>query len=352
MEILVKNIVLKSNDDVEVAFLYKLGPIYEELKEKNVKITVFNNTNNVITMARNIKKYCKDHNIDIINVHDGGLKSLLIYYIILKTTKLKIIRTVHSDEIEAVGLFINNKIKKKITYMLMKTTMKLSTKVICVSKAVEKSIKEAFKLKNTVVIYNGIDEKNILEEFSTNKKVPNNNIVFVGRLSKVKGVDILIDAINIIKEKHNTEIQLRIVGDGEERENLELKVKEYKLQNQIKFEGFQKGIYKYLDTSNIFVYPSTWNEAFGISVVEAMGRGCIPIAFNKGGLPEIIEDNKNGFLVKDVNGVELAEVLIKVLNMPNKIVESIRKNAVQTAQKITLNETVRKIEMLYKEIEN
>lgn len=347
MEILVKNIVLKSNEDVEVGFLYKKGPIYEELKEKDAKITVFNKGYNIITKAKDIIKYCKKQNIDIINVHDGGLKSLLIYYIILKASKIKMVRTVHSDEIEIINQFINSKIKKRIIHMLMKTTMQLSKKVICVSKAVEKSLKMAFDLKNTVVIYNGIEKENIVE-----KRVSkfNNRIIFCGRLSKKKGVDILIKALNILKEKKNLDLELIIVGDGEERKKLEEMSNEYQLIDNIKFKGFQNNVWNFLDNSSIFIYPVIWNEAFGISIVEAIARGCIPITFKKGGIPEIISNGENGFLVEELSEELLAETILKVYNLNelerNKIIE----NAIFTAQKFTIDNTIRRLDEEYKKL--
>lgn len=347
MEILVKNIVLKSNEDVEVGFLYKKGPIYEELKEKDAKITVFNKGNNIITKAKDIIKYCKKHNIDILNVHDGGLKSLLIYYIILKTTKIKVVRTVHSEEIEAVKISTNNKIKRKITYMFMKSTMKLSSKVICVSNAVENSIKELFDLNNTVTIYNGIEEEKIVE----NKIFRfNNKMIFCGRLSKVKGVDILIKALKIIKEKNKYDFELIIVGDGDEREKLEKMCYEYKLMDKVKFEGFQNDVWKFLDNSSVFIYPVTWNEAFGISIVEAMARGCIPIASKRGGIGEIISNCENGFLVDEISAESLAEVISNVYDLDEKEKEKISKNAVITAKKYTINNIIKNLENVYKKL--
>lgn len=349
MEILVKNIILKSKEDIEVAFLYKLGPIYEQLKERNVKVKTFNDSNNVIIIARNIIKYCRSQKIDIINVHDGGLKSLLIYYIILKTTKIKMIRTVHADEIENINRFIKNKIKKKLVYIFMKATMVLSEKVICVSKAVEIPLKNEFNLKNTVVIYNGIDKKNLV-----NKRVSkfNNRIIFCGRLFPQKGVDILIESLNILKQKKKLEFELVIVGDGVERKKLEHMTNEYQLSDNIKFKGFQDNVLNFLDDSSVFIYPIIWNEAFGISIVEAMGRGCIPITFEKGGIPEIISNGENGFLVKKISAELLAETILKVYDLSDNEKNNIINNAIATASKFTLDNTVDKLRDEYNKISN
>lgn len=347
MEILVKNIVLKSNEDIEIGFLYELGPIYEQLKEKNIKITLFNDTSNIFNISRKIIKYCKNQNIDIINVHDGGLKSLLIYYIILKTTKIKVVRTVHSEEIEAIKISTNNKLKEKITYMFMKLTMKLSSKVVCVSNAVENSLKDKFSLNNTVTIYNGIEEERIVENKMSGF---NNKMVFCGRLSKVKGVDILINALKILNETKKYYLELIIVGDGEERERLEKMCSEYQLVDNIKFEGFQNDIWKFLDNSSIFIYPVTCNEAFGISIVEAMARGCIPIASKRGGIGEIISNCENGFLIDELSAESLAKTIANVYELEKEEKERISKNAVLTAKKYTINNIVKSLEKEYRKL--
>lgn len=73
-----------------------------------------------------------------------------------------------------------------------------------------------------------------------------------------------------------------------------------------------------LDYNDIFVYPSTWEEGFGISVVEAMSRGCIPITFKKGGLLEIIKNEEDGFFADNVSDIELMNKINYVINYDNK----------------------------------
>ena len=102
---------------------------------------------------------------------------------------------------------------------------------------------------------------------------------------------------------------------------------------------------EWLDESDIFVYPSVCEEAFGISVIEAMARGCIVVTFNKGGLPELIKDGVNGFLVTKADEESLARKLEEIIeNKYNN--QEIIKNAIETAKHFTIDNT---IENLYKE---
>ena len=81
----------------------------------------------------------------------------------------------------------------------------------------------------------------------------------------------------------------------------------------VNFVGTQTNVIEWLDKADIFVYPVIWKEAFGISVVEAMSRGCIPIVTKKGGLPEIIDDEVNGFIISKCDREELAQKITNII---------------------------------------
>ena len=145
------------------------------------------------------------------------------------------------------------------------------------------------------------------------RKDRNFNIAYIGRLEKEKGVNVLIDSIECLVK--NNKINLQIVGNGTERTNLENQVKELKITNLVKFIGNVDNVIPILDKSLIFVYPSLCEEGLGISVIEAMARGCIPITFRKGGLPELIDDEKNGLIVKEANKDSLANAINKIIKI-------------------------------------
>ena len=99
-----------------------------------------------------------------------------------------------------------------------------------------------------------------------------------------------------------------------------------------------------LDRSDIFVYPSIWEEAFGISVVEAMARGCVPIVSNKGGLPEVVDYNKN-YLFNDE--IELEKELKYTINNSKKI-DIMR--IIDNAKKFKIENTIKQLSFEYKKL--
>ena len=119
--------------------------------------------------------------------------------------------------------------------------------------------------------------------------------VYLGRLEKTKGVDILLNAIQ--KSGIAKKYELKIIGDGTEKENLMQYCVDNGINN-IKFYGFLpqdqvKDIIKY---SIMTIVPSVWYEVFGIIILESFAMGKPVIASRIGGIPEVVTENKDGLL--------------------------------------------------------
>jgi len=206
--------------------------------------------------------------------------------------------------------------------------------------------------KNIFVIPNGIEQKrfqNLLRDDIRNKlKIRKNEkiIFFAGTLKLVKGIRYLIEAINIIKQKI-PEARLLLVGDGEEDENLKKLVRQLSLENYVIFFGkvSNEEIPKYMVASDIFVLPSL-SESFGIVNIEAMASGLPIIATKVGGIPEIIKDGENGFLVEPKNPEQIAERILYLLSN-NNIRRSISFNNKEKAKNYSWDLIVNKLIAVY-----
>jgi len=132
-----------------------------------------------------------------------------------------------------------------------------------------------------------------------------------------KGLDILIDAINLTKDK---EIKCVIIGDGELRHDLEDKIKSYNLQDKIILAGKRNDAYKYLKAFDIYISPSR-KEGFAWAILEAMNAGLPVIATRVGSAEEMIEDRVNGILVKPNSprliAASIKDILLNSDNMKN-----------------------------------
>lgn len=114
-------------------------------------------------------------------------------------------------------------------------------------------------------------------------------LIFVGRLVSDKGVDLLLEAMALLK-KRRLHPRLTIVGDGPERSKLEAQTRELSLQSDVQFAGVRSSteIAKLLNAHEILVVPSRWAEPFGLVALEGVACGCVVIGSRDGGLPEAI----------------------------------------------------------------
>jgi len=190
--------------------------------------------------------------------------------------------------------------------------------------------------KHVYVIPNGIDfsKFNNLSREDAKKRLKIKKyetiITFVGTLRDIKGVEYLVKAIKIIICK-NKNIMLMLIGDGNEKEKLKTLIEKLNLEKHISFVGKVKNeeIPLYMAISDVFVLPSL-SEGFPNVVLEAMASGLPIIASSVGGVPGIITDGENGFLVEPRNPEQIAKnvfLLLKDSLLRNKISQNNKEKA-------------------------
>jgi len=139
----------------------------------------------------------------------------------------------------------------------------------------------------------------------------------VGRLSKMKGFDVLIQAIKELKER-GIFVECEIAGAGEESSSLKKIAEESGIINQVKFKGFlhKEEIPYFLSELSAFVQPSL-DEALPLVILEAMSLGIPVIATEVGGIPDVVSDGVSGILVEPKNPVALADAIQKLIKNPD-----------------------------------
>ena len=188
------------------------------------------------------------------------------------------------------------------------------------------------------------DEFNIIPNYS-NKGY----FLYSGRIIQEKGIHYLLQAIKDLP--HN--IEIHIVGTGNEENQLKHYVKNNKLDN-VKFLGFKtrEELKEEYQNCIALIVPSNWFEAFGMVNIEAFINGKPVIASNIGGIPEIVENNINGLLFEPGNVEQLKECILKYWNNPELVVEH-GENAYQKAiNKYSENTYYQNLIKLYEEVLN
>lgn len=188
--------------------------------------------------------------------------------------------------------------------------------------AVSSSVKEFLVQHNLApesrmkVIPNGIDLESLKVKGKRLKgKVGNHFIIGnIGNLNLQKGQTYLIEAmIEVIKRYPHA--MLEIVGEGEERSNLEFKIQNLKLEKHITLLGSKANPAEEMQKWDVFV-SSSIAETFGIVVLEAFAAGLPVVATRVGGVPDIVRDKKNGLLIPPRSPKALADAITEILSRP------------------------------------
>lgn len=240
-----------------------------------------------------------------------------------------------------------NIVKKFISFYLNKRqskAFKISDKIIVISNMVYDSVISIYpEYKDKIEkIYNGYDIQTI-EERALEEKVDFNipTIISVGRLDKNKNHKLLIEACYKLKERIS-EFQFIIIGEGEERIELERLIRELKLEKYVNLYGYKSNPYPYIKSANVFVM-SSYSEGFPTVIAEAMILKTPVIMTKVSGSKELTKNGEYGVLVeRDVE--EICESILKILSQDNT---NITDKAYENIKKYSLHKQSNEFEKIF-----
>ena len=349
-----------------IALPDKNGLFYGELKKLDVKILIvrmafIRNTFNVFLLAWFFI------NVIFINFY---------FFIYLIRNNIKIIVCNSFQDLIFISLpskilrkriivYIKNILDKPWKkYIRAKFCELFADRVIAISKRNSLDFTLYSSKENLVqVVYDGIDDQefrvnynnkiNVFSEY-LNKDNETFKIINIGNLSELKSQHLLLEALStdILK---NINLRVFLIGDVHFKKDIKYKerlldfINANKLNNKVFLLGFKKNIKDFINYSDLLVHCPTIEEGLGLVILEAFSFGKIVIGTNIGGIPEMIDNGKNGFLC-DVNKNDLAEKILYVYTNRNKL-EFMKKNAVKTVEeKFNLEVKVNKTERIYKDL--
>ena len=138
----------------------------------------------------------------------------------------------------------------------------------------------------------------------------------VSRLVTIKGMDLVLPAFAVIHAQHS-DTRLLVVGDGELRQAMEQQASELRLADTVRFLGLQPqtALASIYDEIDILLVPSR-SEGFGLTALEGMARGCVVVAADVGGLPEVVADGQTGLLHKAGDASDMARQVGRLMASP------------------------------------
>ncbi len=284
-------------------------PFYEDYRMSKIKLS-------------DIERILKKEKPDVVHLHAPVLMGLEALYVSNKLG-LPVIATYHTHFPDYVphlfkGLlpkrlngFTQTPVKKMIEYVFSKAD---------ITTAPTKELKnelESYGIKNVLYVPNGVAFKKFKkadkESFIKKYRIPSNKpvVLYVGRVSFEKKIDCLIRAF-----KKLPKATLVIVGKGPSLENYKQLAESIDLENVV-FTGYvpDELLPSAYACADVFVSPSD-TETFGLTFVEAMYFGLPVVGTDRLGAKEVINDGKNGFLVKPDDEGALAAKISKLLKSP------------------------------------
>jgi glycosyltransferase involved in cell wall biosynthesis len=259
-----------------------------------------------------LKNMIDDLKIDLLCTH--GYKSAVLGALIGKLKNRPVISFSHG--------YTTENFKVAIYEWLEKRAIERVNGVIAVSHAQKLKLdKYRVKYKKCWVVHNATtvtnlnsDDKSFRPEICKEFSIPEDKIIAViaGRLSPEKAHNILLDAVHLLGDKLDNTVIL-ICGDGQCRTDLEQQAARLNIRDKCIFTGFRKDLDRFYNAMD-FMILSSLTEGLPLVVLEAMAIAKPVISTSVGGVPEVIKDGVNGFLVKPGNAQELANGISRILD--------------------------------------
>jgi glycosyltransferase involved in cell wall biosynthesis len=261
-----------------------------------------------------IRSLINDIKPNIVHCHLNVVPYL--FFEALFNKKIKIFHTLHNVAQVTLGRF-----QKPFNYFFYKTGR---IKPITISDSCDESYRKFYNLSNAICITNGRSDVIPTTNYDTVKheiesyKEYKDDLVFIhiARHHPQKNQKLLIDSFNKLYFEGNFHLLLIIIGSGYNKlEAIDLREKAC---SQIKFLGEKQNVGDYLLNSNAFCLTSNY-EGLPISLIEALACGVVPICTPVGGIPNVIENGKTGYLSHDVSLKSYTSAILNFISAPYAI---------------------------------
>ncbi len=297
--------------EVTVISMYEYhSAITKRLEQSGVKILYLGKKLGMDwSMVPKIKKILTEVRADVVHTHRSSIQ-----YAIPAAIFAGVKQRVHT--IHNVAEKENGKITRKINNFFFKHCNVIP---VALSELIRDSIVKEYKIAKSriPIVLNGIDLSKCIpkEDYSING---NFKILHIGRFAEQKNHIGLLGAFKLFHSKYN-DSELWLIGDGEKKENIEKYVRENNLTSSVKFLGLQNDVHGFLHDADIFALPSNY-EGIPMTLIEAMGTGLPIVATRVGGIPDMLTDGENAFVVEnDVFSVSKAFEIFSIEQEKRKL---------------------------------
>lgn len=274
-----------------------------------------------------VSHYIATRNIDILHLVHNGFIFDMLPELKSRYPKLKVITTVFNDR----APYLDQSVQQQDNIDAFTTDNN------AVSNIFEHRLRPGRPIK---VIPNGIDIEDDFNPAKVDREKKRKElglekddlaVFYIGRLSEEKNPDVFVNVAKTVAEqpKGSGRVVFFIVGDGPMRNEIVEQIMKDKIPRVI-YLGYQSNVAQYLSVADVFVLPSSV-EGFPLSILEAMAMKTVVIASRVGAVPDVIRDDKNGYIVQPGSVKEIQGAIAKLLNPQTRA--TIQKVARQDVEK-------------------
>jgi len=271
----------------------------------------------IFTFAQDVYKLAKKENADVIHAHATFFCGLAAKYASLRLGVPCVyeVRSLWEERRKKLSTSLFEKIQLASITFIETLTMKLSTNVIAINKNLyENLLNRNIKKEKLHIVANAVNLNIIKDTKTDNKKLV---FGYIGSISPIEGLDLLIETFNDLEKEGNFDNKLLIYGSGTELPKLEQIIKDNNIKN-VELKGHVKSedIYTAYKTIDVIVNPRKKSKIADtvtpLKPLEAMGNKKLVLASDVGGMKELIENEKTGYLFKADDKEDLKKYLLKI----------------------------------------
>jgi N-acetyl-alpha-D-glucosaminyl L-malate synthase BshA len=263
-----------------------------------------------LSLSAKMAEIIESEKLDLLHVH-YAMPHATSAYLAKKIIgdRIRFITTLHGTDITLVG-------NHQSFYRITRFSIEQSDGVTCVSNYLKETTQKIFKTNKEIeVIYNFVDTEKYkrtsknrenMEFVDSDDKV----IIHISNFRPVKKIENIVKVFQKVSKEVKS--KLLLVGDGPDICKIRNLVSKFDLSSSVFFLGVQENIIPLLNISDVYMLPSK-SEGFGLSALEALSCEVPVIGTNVGGLKEVIENGKSGYLFDPGDIDSMSEAVVKIL---------------------------------------
>ncbi|NEU31182.1 N-acetyl-alpha-D-glucosaminyl L-malate synthase BshA [bacterium LRH843] len=330
---------------------FRLDRVYPNIYYHEVEVnnySVFQYPPYDLTLASKMVEVAKSKKLDLIHVHYAvphAICAILAKQML--NNDIKIMTTLHGTDITILG-------EDPLLQDIIRFGIEQSDLVTAVSNNLVAQTRALVPTEKEIeTVYNFIDERVYtrlkVDELKAHYEIEDDErvIIHISNFRPVKRVpDVIRSFANIVKE---VKAKLLLIGNGPELQVARQLVKEYQLEDKVRFLGNQKHVAELLSLSDLLLLVSE-KESFGLVALEAMACGVPVVGTNTGGIPEVVIDGETGYLC-EVGDIERISRRALDLLLDQKLYESFSRNGIERVNKVFHSQIiVEEYESLYRKM--